>query len=341
MSLEEEMHEDDQDDVFVDCIPKNDDVFVFLSSLDRSETSVSTSTAGSSSSSSSSLRGFSNCSDDKGGKTSDDHDVNDDDDDITTYLDATTTQPLPENVVEQNEFGLNNDDDDEDIGLNVSSSLFDEEDQHQQESLCSLSCSSFNEEEEEDISTLGRLELPPSRVEEEGDDAAVTLEESNRRDGDNAIGFAVHVVQNIWEGSKKTPVGFAVHLTEGIFGRLVGMIHQESCEQETNPSMGFENPTEDTLLFGNEDFDVMRQTTMEEATIAEPDPLDASEFVLEATHRDTNTSAILLDDDLDTATACDLSMNMDLFRRLDLSISMESSSPQRNAGSDDDSIAFH
>jgi hypothetical protein len=332
MSPEEEGMEEavDHDDVFVECVPTNDDVFVFLSSLDRSETSVSSSVA--SSSSSESLRGFSNCPNDK--FNHDDGEDDDDDDDVTAYMDTTTNHSSGEDhdSIEQYDFGV---DDDVDIGLDVSSSSVDD-----QESICSLSCSSFekdNEEEEEDVDTLRRLELPPL-------DDAVATEESPQKDGGNPIGFAVHVVQNIWEGSKKTPVGFAVNLTEGIFGHLVGMIHSDNREPEANKPPMEEDTRPDDKLFRIEDFEIMRPN-IDSAMIAEPDPLDAAEFVLEGTNRtDTSTtSAILLDSELENtdSTACNVSMSMDLFRRLDISINMESSSPQRNGVSDGTVIAFH
>jgi hypothetical protein len=338
MSPEEEGMEEavEHDDVFVECVPTNDDVFVFLSSLDRSETSVSSSVA--SSSSSESLRCFSNCPNDKlNHDDGEDDDGEDDDEDAATaYMDTTTNHSSEDHDnIEQYDFGV---DDDVDIGLDVSSSSVED-----QESICSLSCSSFEkdneEEEEEDVDTLRRLELPPL------EDAVAATAESPQSNGGNPIGFAVHVVQNIWQGSKKTPVGFAVNLTEGIFRHLVGMIHSDNREPEANKPPMEDTKPDDDKLFRIEDFEIMRPN-IESAMIAEPDPLDAAEFVLEGTNnnRDTSTtSAILLDSELENtdSIACDVSMSMDLFRRLDISINMESSSPQRKDVSDGTMIAFH
>jgi hypothetical protein len=80
-------------------------------------------------------------------------------------------------------------------------------------------------------------------IEEESSSSSPSSEErSNERqnnhhdnqDDGNPIAHAVHIAQNIWKGSKNTPVGFAVHMTEGVFGHLLGMIHHDNDNDKKN-----------------------------------------------------------------------------------------------------------
>lgn len=141
----------------------------------------------------------------------------------------------------------------------------------------------------------------------------LSLAEDVQQSGDyneagNPVEFAVQVVQNIWDGSKKSPIGFALNLTAGLFGHLVGMIHHENVEHEEPEA----DSTEELDFLG----------PVENATIAEPDPLDASEFILGGSNRDSNTSAVIWDSDLEEDTS-DLVTGRDLKRRLDISIEVE------------------
>lgn len=151
-------------------------------------------------------------------------------------------------------------------------------------------------------------------------------ERSLRSEGANPIGFAVHVANNIWQGSKKTPVGFAVNLTEGIFGHLVGIIQNKN--NDTHPDTGnwdvdenFQRAQDESFLEPNEN----EGNHHDSNEIAEPDPLDASEFLLKAQDQSMETSAILLDSSLEQETT-EMLANSDLRRRLDISISSEESS---------------
>jgi hypothetical protein len=265
---EQQMEEDHE--VFVECMHKNVDVFLFLG-LDHGDTSFS-----SSSSSSSSLHGVSCCPDDE-----------------ETELFFDTTHALEE----EERLELVDD------GVGFDSSYSDDV-----ESLFPDLSSSFDDDNDDDDIAPRRLELPEIQ-----DD-----EQSQRNEAGNPMEFAFNVVHNIWEGSKKTPVGFAVKVTEGVFGSLLGMIHRDNREHEVrslNETEGREPslPRTDELDF----LDVLDPHESESVVIAEPDPLDASEFVLECSHRDVNTSAILSDCELDKYSFDSLT-DGDLKRRLDV-----------------------
>jgi len=296
----ENVEDDDDREIFQECRHTNEDVFVFLSQTCSSET-TSEASSSSSSSSTSSLHGFS-CSPDSHEESDDlhhaDDDDGDDDDASTTYLDASTTssnENKPKDILEE----------DHDVGLHFSSS-------EEHDSLFSLSGSSHDDDNDGDEKnvvrrelskgnsqeSLWRLELP--RFDDDADGGVVGQEYT---EGSSPVDLAVQVVQNIWEGSKRTPVGFAVNLTEDLFGRLTGMIpHQDDDNDDHHHHSSVVDMTtiyddkEDGLMVQGPNLPPTEQVNFlgpneegeetESIMIAEPDPLDASEFVLANTIKD-------------------------------------------------------
>lgn len=167
-------------ELFVDCMDKQVDVFDFL--LERDDTSVSWEGDGDDSCWDDQCDGVSCCSNAS-----------------TAYLDA-----LEHEIDSEAEF-------EEGLSLDIDYVL----ECNDNMGRCAI-----------EVELNENFELSRAFNDEEEDEQSLGEEERN------PLFHAVHFAQNVWEGSKKTPVGLVVHVTEGIFGHVVGMIHQDRKEED-------------------------------------------------------------------------------------------------------------
>ena len=180
-------YSDGDEDLFVDCVDKQLDVFDVLE-IERDDTSVSLSSSSSSSSNSLELS-----------------------DDISYYSSGSTV------YLDALDVSLSDDDEseftDRDLPLESILSILQVMDQPTE-------------------SMLERTERFKDHQQEKNE----TIVDQECKE-ENPITHAIHFAQNLWEGSKHTPVGFAVHLTEdvvgGVLGHLVRLVQHDEDMKPT------------------------------------------------------------------------------------------------------------